>query len=81
MKNSTVFTIAVVVIGVLILSVISTFGYSTMLALEKQKTPTQTSVYWLCNKDQIHEILVNQPQGISAAIATHCELHTYERKM
>ena len=39
-----------------------------------------TSVYWLCNKDQIREILVNQPNGMSAAIATHCELHTYERK-
>jgi hypothetical protein len=43
--------------------------------------PEVTSVYWLCNKDQISEILVNSPNGMSAAIATHCELHTYERKM
>jgi hypothetical protein len=43
--------------------------------------PEVTSVYWLCNKDQISEILVNQPNGMSAAIATHCELHTYERKV
>lgn len=72
-------TIAVVVIAVLILSVISTFVYSTMLALKTKQEPT--SVYWLCNKDQISEILINQPNGMSAAIATHCELHNIERKM
>jgi hypothetical protein len=40
-----------------------------------------TSVYWVCNKDNVQEMLVNAPNGMSAAIATHCEKHTYIRKM
>ncbi len=39
-----------------------------------------TSVYWVCNKDNVQEMLANQPNGMSAAIATHCEKHTYERE-
>ena len=65
---------------VTVLSIILVAVLLARLNHDRNAERTVTSVYWLCNKDQIREILVNQPNGMSAAIATHCELHTYERK-
>ena len=69
------------VIGVLSALAVTGLLLGIARGYQKAKYPEVTSVYWLCNKDQISEMLVNQPNGMSAAIATHCELHTYERKV
>lgn len=65
-----------VVYGITIMSSILIAIGIVMFKVNEQRHMPLPAMYITCSRDQVSENISNQPNGIGAAIAAHCVLHS-----